>query len=269
MKYLALIYFSLFSVALWPFSVFNSAHAVTVPHTATATTHSIAVSVLVHTQLEGTVLQLQFTQPARWQQVLAQLQSAGLNARWAQLTKPSEQAELEAMRTRVLSDLHVLGQRWARQGKPGLLRSSVALSAQLGALPLVARQAVSMDYDQVRLNARFNPQLAGDYKLALHPRSTVVWAQGLVHLPGKRPFVGGAFAYDYGRRLSLLPGAEQQKIWIIQPDGQVMNSPVDPFSPQFVGVAPGATLYVGFADLPDEFADLDQRIMTLFTNREI
>lgn len=212
---------------------------------------------------------LQFSQPPRWQQVLEELQARELDASWAQLTKPSEQAQLEQLRSELLSDLHTLGQTWARQGKYTLLNSAVAMAAQLTSLPLVARQDVSMSLDQVRLNANLNPLLRGDYQLQLAPRPDSVFAQGLVRLPGKRPFVNGGFAYDYGRRLSLLAGAEKNLVWIIQPDGQVMSSPVDPFSPEFIGVAPGATLYVGFAKLPKKFADLNQRIMTLFANREI
>ncbi|ART81797.1 hypothetical protein CBP31_03480 [Oceanisphaera profunda] len=264
MKHLAISIFTLFSTLLLPSLLFNSPLAATAEPITTN-----RVSIVVRTPTTADALQLQFNQPVRWEQVLGQLQAAGLDARWGQLTKPSEQASLEIQRTLVITDLQVLGQRWARQGKHGLLRSSVELIAQLKTLPLVARQPVNLDIDQVRLQARLNPLLSGAYQLHLPPRSNVVWTQGLVHLAGKRPFVGGGFAYDYGRRLTLLPGAEKQQIWVIQPDGQVMSSPVDPFAPVFVGVAPGATLYVGFASLPAQFANLNQRIMTLFANREI
>ena len=264
MKHLAIRIFTLLAVLLLPSMLFNA------PLAATANPlPANPVNIVVRTPATSSVLQLQFNQPVRWEQVLAQLQATGLDARWGQLTKPSEQIELEILRTLVITDLEVLGQRWGRQGKHGLLRASVELIAQLKALPLVPRQPVSMNIDQVRLYARFNPLLSGAYQLHLPPRSNVVWAQGLVHLPGKRPFVGGGFAYDYGRRLTLLSGAEQHQVWIIQPDGKIMSSPVDPFAPVFVGVAPGATLYVGFANLPTQFADLNQRIMTLFANREI
>lgn len=264
MKPLAFTFFTLFSVFLLPSVLVDSPLAATVKDVS-----GNAVSIQVRTSTVPNALQLQFNQPVRWDQVLAQLQAAGLDARWGQLTKPSEQTEFDALRTQVITDLHVLGQRWARNGEHGLLRASVELVAQLKALPLASRQPVNMNIDQVRLHTRLNPLLSGAYQLHLPLRSSVVWVQGLIRLPGKRPFVGGSFAYDYGRRLSLLPGAEKQHIWIIQPDGQVMSSPVDPFAPQFMGVAPGATLYVGFASLPAEFADLNDRIMTLFANREI
>lgn len=218
---------------------------------------------------------LHYSQPVRWQQVLGTLQTKNIDPRWSQLMLTevnginSELMALEAEREQVLADLHVLGQRWARQGKNGLLRSTVALSSQLTDLPLVARQLVNMNYDQVRIYAKHNPLLTAHYQLAIHPRPTFIWAQGLVSLPGKRPLVDSAFAYDYGRRLNMLAGANGQQLWVIQPDGQIMTSPIDPFSPEFVGVAPGATLYVGFKKLPREFASLNQRIMTLFANREL
>ncbi len=267
MKQFAFIYFA---AIFLPAALFNAAAAAIPEHQAdTYSTASSAVKVLVNTPLENSNLLVQFNQQVRWQQVLAELQARKLDAQWGQLSKPSELAALEAMRTKILKDLHVLGQQWAHKGKQGLLRASIELAEQISALPLVARQPVSMDYDLVRLNANFNPLLSGDYTLQISPRSNVVWVQGLVRLSGKRPFVGGAFAHDYGRRLSLLKGAEQNLLWIIQPDGEVMTSLIDPFAPEFVGVAPGATLYVGFAKLPRKYADLNQRIMTLFANREI
>ncbi|MGO1794012.1 MAG: capsule biosynthesis GfcC family protein [Oceanisphaera sp.] len=229
-----------------------------------------SVSVTV-TPLAGDVWQWQQPQAVRWQQLLGQLQAKGIDARWSQLSLPSshpKRVALEAERTQVLSDLHTLGQYWARKGKQGLLRSTSALSTQLKNLPLTVSLPVNFNYDQVRINANDNPLLTEHYQLAIHPRATFVHVQGLVRLPGKRPFVDSAFAYDYGRRLSLLPGANGKKLWIIQPDGEVMTSPIDAFSPEFVGVAPGATLYVGFKALPAEFADLNQRIITLFANRE-
>lgn len=264
MKQLAFISFSLLSIALLPCTLLNSLQAAT-PHYISPT----SVNVLVRSPTEADALKLQFNNSIRWQQVLAQLQTAQLDPSWSQLTKPSEQAKYESLRTQVLKDLHVLGQHWARKGKQGLLRSSVALANQIKDLSLVARQPVSNNYDLVRIDNHFNPLLSGDYELQLQPRPNVVWTQGLVRLSGKRPFVGAGFAYDYGRRLSLLAGAEKQRMWIIQPDGEITSSAVDPFAPQFVGVAPGATLYVGFASLPAEFSDLNQRIMTLFANREI
>ncbi|MGO2089986.1 MAG: capsule biosynthesis GfcC family protein [Oceanisphaera sp.] len=230
-----------------------------------------SVSVTV-TPLAGDVWQWQQPQAVRWQQLLGQLQAKGIDARWSQLTLPAEHPNsmaLEAERELILKDLHSLGQYWARKGKHGLLRSATELSTQIKTLPLVARLPVNFNYDQVRVNANDNPLLTEHYRLAIHPRPNFVWAQGLVRLPGKRPFVDSAFAYDYGRRLSLLPGANGKKLSIIQPDGEVMTSPIDAFSPEFVGVAPGATLFVGFKVLPAEFADLNQRIITLFANREL
>lgn len=234
-----------------------------------AATNSYAVKVLVATPSSSSNLLLQFNQAIRWEQVLSELAARDINPNWGQLTKPSELAALEAERTQVLKDLHLLGQRWARQGKQDLLNSSVALAQQVRELSLVARQPVTMSYDLVRLKPRLNPLLQGDYVLTVSPRPTVVWAQGLVRVPGKRPFVAGGYAYDYARRLPLLKGGDAHQIWIIQPDGHILSSSVDAFAPEFVGVAPGATLFVGFAKLPKDFADLNQRIMTLFANREI
>ena len=210
-----------------------------------------------------------YNEPVRWQQVLGHIYNAGIDPRWSVLTKPAELPELTQLRDSVLQDLHQLGQLWARQGKQDLLRSATALSEQLAQLPLAARQPVTLDYDVVRLDISNNPLLQGEYQLLLQPRPNYVWAQGLVRLPGKRPFVGGGFAYDYGRRLSLLPGADKQQLWIIQPDGEVMSSPINAFEPEFVGIAPGATLYVGFTRLPKAYADLNQRIITLLANREL
>lgn len=215
-------------------------------------------------------LNQQYAQPVRWQQVLATLHAAGVDPRWSVLTSQAEDesAELTELHHQVTDQLERLGQYWARQGNQGGLRSAYELLSQLRALSLAAYQPVSMDYDRVRLQPQHNPVLKGNYTITLRDRPDFVWAQGLIRLPGKRPFVGGSFAYDYGKRLSTLPEADSNHIWVIQPDGVVMTSSVDPFTPEFVGVAPGATLYVGFKHLPAGFADLNRQIMTLFANRQ-
>lgn len=215
-------------------------------------------------------LSQQYTQPVRWQQVLATLHAAGVDPRWAVLTSQSanEQAALAELQRQVTDQLERLGQYWARQGNQGGLRSAFELLTQVRTLSLAPYQPVSMDYDLVRLQPQHNPLLKGNYLLTLRDRPDFVWVQGAVRLPGKRPFVGGAFAYDYGKRLSTLPEADSNHIWVIQPDGVVMTSGVDPFAPEFVGVAPGATLYVGFKHLPAGFAELNRQIMTLFANRQ-
>ncbi|WP_298718181.1 capsule biosynthesis GfcC family protein [uncultured Oceanisphaera sp.] len=222
------------------------------------------------TVLPNSALNQQYTQPVRWQQVLASLHAAGVDPRWSVLTRQSEDklAELTELHRQVTDRLERLGQYWARQGNQGGLRSAYELLAQLHALPLAAYQPVSMDYDLVRLQPEQNPLLDGNYTITLRDRPDFVWAQGLIRLPGKRPFVGGAFAYDYGKRLSTLPEADSNNIWVIQPDGVVMTSGVDPFAPEFVGVAPGATLYVGFKQLPAAFTGLNRQIMTLLANRQ-
>ncbi|WP_417615581.1 capsule biosynthesis GfcC family protein [Oceanisphaera sp.] len=237
------------------------------------------ISAAVSTQLQAnTVVEVspnaelnqQYSQPVRWQQVLAALHEAGVDPRWSVLTSQAkdELAELTTLHRQVTDQLERLGQYWARKGNHGGLRSTYELLAQLRALPLAAYQPVSMDYDLVRLQPTHNPLLDGEYRLALRGRPDIVWAQGLVRLPGKRPFVGGAFAYDYGKRLSTLPEADSDNIWVIQPDGVIVSSGVDPFAPEFVGVAPGATLYVGFKHLPAGFDELNQQIMTLFANKK-
>lgn len=210
---------------------------------------------------------LESNTPLRWEQVLAALPGHGLNAPFSLLSKPAELAELEQLRTQVVAELNNLSQHWQHQGEPALAYGAFELAGQLERVTLVARQPVSFDYDEVRLYPASNPRLRGEHTLWLLPRPDYVRAHGLVRLPGKRPFMGGGYAHDYGQRLVLLPGAKQGRLHIIQPNGEVVTSRIDPFNPEFVGVAPGATLFVGFADLPDEFAGLEQHIITLLANQ--
>lgn len=211
---------------------------------------------------------LQAAEPVRWQQVLAALPGHAVNAPFSVLNKPAALAELEQLRSRVLARLHQLSQHWHHSGEPALAYAATELKGQLEALPLVARQPVSFDYDEVRLYAGSNPRLRGEFELLLRSRPDYVRAQGLVRLPGKRPFVGGAYAYDYGQRLVLLPGANEQTLYVIQANGEVVHSGTNPFNPEFVGVSPGATLFVGFASLPERFAGLEQDMITLFANQK-
>lgn len=266
------IIFSLISSFLWPVTALAEPTSIEVKGELTFYNPSAAKKELLASDLDINSLTAEqlnqgYAEPVRWQQVLASLQQAGIDNRWAVLTKPSETIALEQERKQVLKDLHQLGQFWARQGKNDLLIATTTLANQLTELPLAAKQPVAMDYDLVRLELKYNPLLQGCYALTLQPRPSYIWAQGLVRLPGKRPFVGGAFVYDYGKRLSMLPGADKQQVWVIQPDGELVTSTIDAFDPEFVGVAPGATIYVGFKHLPKPFANLNQRVITLLANR--
>lgn len=217
---------------------------------------------------ESGALVLQAQAPVRWEQVLAALPPAGQYAYFSALAKPDELAALEQQRQQVLEQLHNLSQHWYRQGKPQLAYAARELQGQLMGINLIARQPVSFDYDKVRLYPASNPRLHGDYELLLRERPNYVRAYGLVRLPGKRPFVKGGYAYHYGQRLTLLPGAMQRRLWVIQPNGEVVEAHIDPFNPEFVGVAPGATLFVGFAQLPKAFAGLNQHIISLLANQK-
>ena len=143
-----------------------------------------------------------------------------------------------------------------------------SLHQQIAALRVTGRQVVPVDADVVRLHPQDNHRLVGSYQLYLASEPTSVVLAGVVNRPGKTPWVPGRSVADY---LPGAPadGAERSVVQLISPSGCVSTVPVAYWNQRHIEPQTGSIIVVGFSSwvLPDNLSDLNQQIVSLFTQR--
>ncbi len=189
--------------------------------------------------------QRHFTQPQRLHELLRLHPAArSKNPYWsgAFLADLQQQYLVQQERQTVIAQL----EQQARTAPAELAQQIRTLVAQLVRAPLAARQVQQLDPDLLRLRPELNPLLQGSYLLAVPPRPTHVDILGLVASPGRQPWRSEASANHYLQQAKPLAGAEKNQALLIQPDGVIQIAPIAYWNHQPLGIAPGATLFLGF-----------------------
>ncbi|GHA39025.1 capsule biosynthesis GfcC family protein [Photobacterium aphoticum] len=150
-------------------------------------------------------------------------------------------------------------------------RVFTALKQQLSVLPIGERIFTSLDYDAVRIDASANPLVNQSVTLVLPPKPTQVLVLGAVQQPGFFPWQPRQSVdayFDQARVASYgMTQANNSDAIVIQPDGTVETHTFAYWNHQHRDIAPGATVYLPFADLPREAASLNDEIVNLLRNR--
>ena len=144
-----------------------------------------------------------------------------------------------------------------------------ALRQQLQAVKVTGRQLVPLDPDRVRVEARANRPLLGEYTLWVGPQPSTVTVMGLVSRPGKKPFTPGRDVVSYLDEMNTLSGAEKSDAWLIYPDGRTQKVPVAYWNRRHVEPMPGSVIFVGFADSlwTSRYNDLNADMLYSLTHR--
>lgn len=190
--------------------------------------------------------QQHFTQPQRLHELLRLHPAAGdKNPFWtgAFLADLQQQYLVHQQRQTVIAQL----EQHARVAPAELARQIRTLVALLARANLAARQVLQLDPDLLRLRPELNPLLTGSYLLVVPPRPAHVDVLGLVASPGRQPWRSDATANHYLQQAQPLAGAEKNQALIIQPDGVIQLAPIAYWNHQPLAIAPGATLFLGFA----------------------
>lgn len=140
---------------------------------------------------------------------------------------------------------------------------------QLSGVSVTGRQFVSLDPDWIRLHPADNRRLQGDYDLYVTPPSTSVWLMGALHGAGKTSWQPGQTVRGYLAGHERLSGAEKSEVTVVAPSGETQRVPVAYWNHRHVEVAPGSIIWLGFSawSLPDEYDDLNQRMISVLTHR--
>lgn len=176
-------------------------------------------------------------------------------------------AALEATRQQVLQKLANMGQQ-ADNNSQYIAKLS-KFSQFLRNIKLGQRVNQPLDLDLIRITDAYNPIIDGQFLLVLPPRPTTITVVGAVAQTGEQKWVSRTSSKDYLKQAGLLENAENSFVWIIQPDGNAIRQPIAYWNHQAQDIAPGATLFVEFSGLFDDYSTLNNNIIELLKNRAL
>lgn len=147
--------------------------------------------------------------------------------------------------------------------------SALYLIAQISNTEFAFREALSFDLDTTRLFLKQNPLLAGRFQLVVPIRSNRFWVYGAIDedTPLAISLHDGLSLRDYLATIESSNSEGKYRPWVIQPD-QTLYQTKDIYwkgTPYFL--SPGAVVFIGLQNLPEEFKDLNQQIAHLLTYR--
>jgi len=175
-------------------------------------------------------------------------------------------AALETKRQQVLSQLAKMGQVKDDSAYIAKLAKLVQL---IRSLQLGQRVMQPLDIDLIRINDSYNSLIDGRFLLVLPPRPSTVTVLGAVTQTGDLAWQGQKTSKDYLKQAGILDNAETSTVWIIQPDGKAIKQPISYWNHQEQDIAPGASLYVEFSSLFDDYTQLNENIVELLRNRAL
>ena len=175
-------------------------------------------------------------------------------------------AALETKRQQVLSQLAKMGQV---KDDSAYIAKLAKLAQLIRSLQLGQRVMQPLDIDLIRINDSYNSLIDGRFLLVLPPRPSTVTVLGAVAQTGDLAWQGQKTSKDYLKQAGILDNAETSFVWIIQPDGKAIKQPIAYWNHQEQDIAPGASIYVEFSSLFDDYTQLNENIVELLRNRAL
>jgi hypothetical protein len=165
-----------------------------------------------------------------------------LGASWQRESLKQEQQRLKAG---VLFDLIQLQRLALLQNETGLASAAKRLNEQVSRLPVTGRRLYRLDPLAVELNTAHSPRLQGGDRLIFPPRPDSIRVTGAVSSDCKLPFTALQQAYRYAQECPALAEADQDYVYLIQPDGQVSRLGIALWNREEANPpAPGAVLLI-------------------------
>lgn len=176
--------------------------------------------------------------------------------------------EVEQQRTAVLAQLQTLQDTF----KPPLQQELAALQLQIKNWQLAKRIVIPVDYDLARVQQPFNPRFqSGSYKLQLVNRPDTVLFWGATVKPVVVTHSGATAVSDYLPSIVRSDFADKSYVYIIQPDGRIIEVGVAAWNQQHIEAMPGAQVYIPFADswFGADMNSLNKSILELALHRVV
>nr|VVV02845.1 hypothetical protein AW0309160_00170 [Aliivibrio wodanis] len=219
-------------------------------------------------------LLLTFEQSARLEAVLQQTQLHTQIGRYSVgsiLSSDDHQGDINKVKQATLEQLNqfsLSSPLFSKQETP-YKKEADTLSHQLNSFSFVSRLFIPLDYDLIRIKKESNPKLTGNYSLFIAQRPKTITVLGAIDssLPVTLDYQQRAKVEDYLTQINTTSNANTSQIYVIQPDGEVKIATNNYWQHNTTSIAPGATVFIGFADLPTQLSTLNDDIVELLRNK--
>ena len=204
---------------------------------------------------------LSYSQDVRFSQVLSDAYAQSneeIYALGTGLIDPHKQTMIDTQKRVIMRQL-------MRQNTP----EATNLAKQLDALPLAYHEPIATDLTRIRVSSKLNPLIKQDYWLSLPKRPThiKVFDPALDHSV-TMALQENANLRDYLAKLSQITKQDRhESAWIIQADRVVYQVDNLAWKNTLHFLSPGAIVFIGLPNLPDEYRDLNANIAHLLAFR--
>jgi hypothetical protein len=232
-------------------------------------TASNASAQALKVNLPSTDIALEYAQPQRLDQVftdvIAQKPSPSpVNFPIAnQLFNLEKQEQTEQFKQQVLKKLAALASGSGKQKE-----SIGILIKQIKEWPVGYRESITLDFDEIRLQAKANPMLSGEYEFIIPGRSNTVSFEGLLFSPQQVEFQSDQSLNDYLRKLNLLSSAHPSYAWVIYPDGHYIKAGYAYWNNDNTQLTPGSVVFLGYNSDASEIQNIETDIVKLIRMRK-
>jgi hypothetical protein len=244
------IYYKFFLGALLILTIENSA---------------LASSLAVTVNLPNLNIDLNYHQPIRLSKLLSDTQNiiqekSGDTPFWlmAQLLQNDKNNQINELKNKILAKLKMLSLDHPRSKVKAEL-----LFTFINQNDFNYRYFITLDNDLVRIQTKHNPLLKGQLTLLTPSRVNGIRVIGISHPENPTALIEQNAIDDYLNAYSLPPNSNTELLYIIQPDGVVIKNKNAYWNKKLAFFAPGASLFIGFKSLPNEYEGLNDEIADL------
>ncbi|MCC5450243.1 capsule biosynthesis GfcC family protein [Rheinheimera sp. UJ51] len=135
---------------------------------------------------------------------------------------------------------------------------------------LAERVPLTIDYDLARTVPAFNPRFEkGSYQLFIAKRPTDVHFWGAIPITVSLPHRSAAPASSYITELQQNQFKDTDRVFIMQPDGEVIEVGVQLWNKQHIEIMPGSMVFIPFAThwFTSELTELNRQLLALAVHR--
>ena len=214
-------------------------------------------------------LKLTYSQPVKLNQVLTDTQNLKLQQPkplpfWlaAQWIEPAKNTIIQKQKQKLIGKLEKL----TAQDKDSRHKAQSLINT-LNREAFNYRHFISLDNDWVRLRDNENPLLSGYYQLITTPRINKVRVVGVQSTLYTIDLIEHGTIDQYLEQMAIPENSDIRQVTVIQPDGALIMADNTYWNTTPVFIAPGATIFIGFDSLTDEFENLNQQIAELLRHQ--
>ena len=140
----------------------------------------------------------------------------------------------------------------------------------LNRLNLVYHEDMVFDLTKVRMNPKLNPTIKGEYSLSLPKRPTHITVFDARQNQIKTiPLNKNGELHDYLAQFAGVSKSQQpyDSVWVIQADRSIYQVKDLQWKNTLYFLSPGAMVFIGLQNLPDDYRDLNANVAQLFAFR--